>query len=226
MTGSPADTWYVGANSTNGGNNSGLTFSDCPGVNISGTAYQNIGGSALLSKNITVYKNGSVSLGSAVSNGSTGVWSLSQADISSGDILTIFVDGDEVKGNTILVSDGLEKTNLDVYGGALTVRHDTGASITNANLHTGAIYGESDMVFATSTSNAATLNSGIDLFVWGGDTFAPGGALTLQGKWQSNYRYERHSLCSSFRSYLQLEADFTNNGTFTHNNGTVVFDTM
>jgi hypothetical protein len=29
MTGSPADTWYVGANSTNGGNNSGMNFSDC-----------------------------------------------------------------------------------------------------------------------------------------------------------------------------------------------------
>jgi alpha-tubulin suppressor-like RCC1 family protein len=180
ITGTPSDIWYVGGNSTNGGNNSNLTFSDCPGpINLSGILYTTRGGaSAGQNININVYKNGE-SLGSAVTNLS-GVWSLEDY-VQTDDVITVYVSNDSIKSNTILISDGNSKSDVNLYGNTLIIRNDSGINITNANLHTGAIYGETDMVFATSTSNSITLNSNIDLHIWTGDTYAPGGNITTQG---------------------------------------------
>lgn len=203
-----------------------FTTSACPilGTDLSGTAYQSVGGSTLNSKTIRVYKNGSTDLGSATTNASNGTWSMTTNEtLSSGDVVTLFVDGDSIKANTVFVSDGLDKTGLNIYGGALIVRHETGSNITNANLHTGAIYGETDMVYATSTSNAVTLNSNIDLYVWTGDTYAPGATLTTQGT-GGVYIESSATLTASNSHNLTIAGNFSNDGTFTHNNGTVVFN--
>jgi uncharacterized protein (UPF0333 family) len=151
------------------------------GITLSGVAYQSEGGSVLTNKTIQLYKNGLTSLGSATSDASTGAWSVASLSISSGDIITVYVDNDAVDAGLVYKSDGTAQTNVDLYGSALIVRHDTGASITNANLHTGAIYEETDMVYATSTGDVVTTNSNISLHVWTGDTYKPGGTVSTQG---------------------------------------------
>lgn len=196
-----------------------------PGSALSGTAYESAGGGTLNNKTIRVYKNGATNLGSATTHASNGTFSMTTSEVlNSGDIVTLFVDGDSVKANTVFVSDGLDKTGLNIYGGALIVRHETGSNITNANLHTGAIYGESDMVYATSTSNAVTLNSNIDLYVWTGDTYAPGATLTTQGT-GGVYIESGATLTASNSHNLTIAGNFANNGTFTHNNGEVILNT-
>lgn len=153
-----------------------------PTVTFSGKAYQSESLTPLANgTTITVYKNGSTLVGSTVTSGGDGSWSISDG-IVSGDIVTVYIDNDATyRGNTVLVSDGVTKSDINVYGGELLVRQDTGSGITNANLQTGAVYGESDMVYATSTSNAITLNSNFELHVWAGDTYTPGGSITTQG---------------------------------------------
>lgn len=150
-------------------------------ITVSGTVYASEGGSNIGSgKTINIYKNGSTLLASPTTNGS-GVYSGSVSGVSSGDILTAYIDGDTTDGVTVFVSDGTSKTDVHIYGGALAIRYDTGTSITNANLHTGAVYGEADMIYSTSTGNAITLNSGAELHVWSEKTYVPGASVTTQG---------------------------------------------
>ncbi|MEK7642302.1 MAG: hypothetical protein AAB392_00700, partial [Patescibacteria group bacterium] len=93
-----------------------------------------------------------------------------------------YINGDlTYKGATILVSDGVTKSDVDIYGGVLALRHDTGSSITNANIQTGWVDDYTDMMATTSGTTNITATSSADIHVWTGDTYAPGGTVTTQG---------------------------------------------
>lgn len=169
-----------------------------PQTTLSGTVYQSEWGTNIGSgKTVSVYKNGSTSLGSAVTDAS-GVWTLSfpQSNLASGDIITAYIDNDATyKGNIVFVSDGTNKSDVDIYGGDLIVRHDTGSNITNANLTTGLVSSDpTDMEYSVSGSDL----SATSLYIWTGDTYAPGGNIILSG-------------------------NFTNDGTFSAGTGTLTF---
>ena len=170
-----------------------FTTSAC-GLTISGVAYQSEGGAVATSKAIKVYRNGATLIGSATSNVSTGAWSASLSPApTSGDILTAYIDNDAIDANTVFVSDGTAKSNVDLYGDSLIVRKDTaGGSITNANLFTGAVYGEADMIYATSSTANITLNTNANLHVYTGNTYSAGGTLTTQGT--GNFRVATSSI--------------------------------
>lgn len=154
-------------------------------ITYSGIAYQSEGGAALTSKTVKLYKNGSTLLGSTTSNASTGAWSIS-GSVTSGDILTAYVDSDTINANTIFVTNGSSQTDINLYGGVLAVRNDTGTGITNANLATGFVGGApaGDMIY-WSASNNLTASSSVEVHVWTGKTYRPGGTVTTQGGGQS-----------------------------------------
>jgi len=156
-----------------------FTTSSC-GVTVSGVAYQSEGGAVATSKSIKVYKNGTTLVGSATSDASTGAWSVTDG-IISGDVITVYIDNDAIDANTVFVSDGITKSNINLYGNALVVRDDVDGIVTNANLFTGAIYGEADMIYATSSTADITLDTDAELHIYDSDTLTTGGTITTQG---------------------------------------------
>src|SRR3989344_248368 len=112
----------------------------------SGTAYDSEGGAALASKTVNMYKNSATSLGSATTDGS-GNWSISaSSSFASGYIITFYIDGDAIDANTVIVSDGAGQSDVNLYGGVLAVRNDSGSGITNDNLLTGQVTDEGDII--------------------------------------------------------------------------------
>jgi hypothetical protein len=149
-------------------------------ISIGGTVYSSEGGSNIgIGKTVTIYKNGSTFVGTDETDGS-GVYSIA-GGIVSGDILTIYIDGETQKGSTILVSDGTTKSDVNVYGDALVLRDDVDGIITNANVATGWVDDYTDMMATTSGTTNITATSSVNIHVYTGDTYIPGGTVTTQG---------------------------------------------
>lgn len=208
-------------------------------VDLSGTAYQSEGGSVLTSRNLKVYKNGSTLLASPTTDSSTGTWSATGLNISSGDIINVYIDGDNTyKGNTVFVSDGSNQTNINIYGGVLIMRHDTGSSITNANLSTGFVSGDTTDMMYTISGSDITGTSSAEIHVWTGDTYSPGGKIVTQNG-AGNFHLDDNSNATlgtadnsiskdiiidsgatlTISNDTSLGGNLTNNGTFTHSTG-------
>ncbi len=148
---------------------------------ISGTVLTGIGGAAVGSgKTVSLYKNGSTLLGSAVTD-SNGIYSIS-ASVKAGDILTAYINGDALNGVTVCVSDGQAISDLSVMGNVLFVRDMNGGGISNANLKTGYVSaGGADMVYTADASNNLTLASNIDFYINQFTSYTTGGTITTQG---------------------------------------------
>jgi len=151
-------------------------------ISISGTVYSsgsevsNIG----IGVNVNLYKNGTTLVGTDATD-SNGVYSIADG-ITSGDILTAYIDGHATDGVTVLVSDGTSKSDVHIYGSALAVRDDVDGVVTNANLTTAIVGADTaDMLHTTDGSNNLTVASNAELHVWTGDTYTPGATVTTQG---------------------------------------------
>jgi len=153
-------------------------------IDVSGKAYQSEGGAALANGTaISVYKNGTTLVGNTTTSGGDGSWTVSNGFVS-GDIITAYIDNDGTyDGAIIFVSDGASKVSADIYGGALIVGNDTGASITNPNISLGYVWADTaDMIFSTTTGEALVVNSNFDLYVASSSkTYDPGGKVITQG---------------------------------------------
>jgi len=215
-------------------------YTPLPSVDLSGIAYQSEGGSTLNSKTLKIYKNGSTLLASPTTNVSDGTWSATGLNISSGDIINVYIDNDTTyKGNTVFVSDGTNKTDINIYSGDLILRHDTGSNITNANLSTGRVSGDAgDMMYSISGSDL-TATTSAEVHIWTGDTFVPGGKVVTDGN-SGNFHLDDNAnatlattnsvvagnLTIDSGATLTISADtelggnLINNGTFTHSAGT------
>jgi len=114
---------------------------------------------------------------------SSGAWS-KEVIIASTNIVNVWVSGQvsgTVYAETVYVTDGTAKTDINLWQNTLAVRYDTGSSITNANLSTGLYSTKGQQVYAMSGSNL-TVDSNIELHVWTGMTYnANGGTVTTQG---------------------------------------------
>ena len=100
---------------------------------------------------------------------------------AAGDVITVYLEDETEDAVTVTVSDGANLAGLDLYQNYLIVRHDNAGSLSNANLATGTVGGEDDIsnIYSTSGGNL-TVEGGNELFIWTGDTFAPGGNLTAR----------------------------------------------
>ena len=111
---------------------------------------------------------------------STGQYLLSNMQYTGGLLLSVFLDNgaDKAVTTTILSSTGL--TSLNLYKDHLILRSDSGStSMTNTLLATADNTADADLlsVFHVDSSSALGSGSGRTVFVWAGDTYAPGGRV-------------------------------------------------
>jgi hypothetical protein len=155
-------------------------------ITISGTIRQSNESTAYdcSANNLTV--NVSVNGGAnstATCTAADGSFSVSASQPSSaGDPIVVSVDsGESVQATTVtLAADTTSAiTDLDLYENRLIVRHEDAGPITNAKLATGD-NGDAGIRYGVASSNL-TVDNNIELHVWTGDTFIPGGIVTTQG---------------------------------------------
>jgi len=104
-------------------------------------------------------------------------------------------------------------TNLNLYQNAVIVRHEGTSPIAIADLAGYDSTKNSSIQFTAATGSPDTLSVRPDneLYVWGGDTFAPGGNITLQSGGSG--------LTTDGRLYVAPGAAFTAAGTQAHSVG-------
>ncbi len=176
----------VDGNSTLGSNNGscwlGQTFT------ISGNIYTNETGTALDcsvggSRTVAVKINGAGSYTGTCSL-NTGAFTISDVTASSSAIATLFISGASEKAAAVsIVAGGTNNiTGFNIYQNRLTLRYETGSSITN-NATTGlGRYDKDDdatNLFFTANSSALVMDSGYKLVIPSTYTYAPGGNVTV-----------------------------------------------
>jgi len=182
FTTSASDNTTYRFRATDAGSTSNWTYPvDCPqattaaaAVSVGGFAYSGEGTGALTSKTVAISINGAASTDSDTTDGTTGEYSISLS-ISSGDVLTIYLDGESEDAVTVTVTDGNAMTNIDLYQNRLITRHDNSGSLTNVNLATADNNADLDITGTyTMSSNELTVLSGKELFIPSSHTFVPG----------------------------------------------------
>ena len=160
-------------------------------ITVSGTVYTDegnttAGGSTCNGSNQTVALsvNGAAPLTTSC-NGS-GDYSFTGIVFAPGDVLTVYLDADTgatFPAATVTVDPLTSITNMDLYQDRVIVRHEDTDPITNADLavcDSDVPNCDTDIPFNVSGGDLTT-DAGIELHVWDGKTFAPGGNITLNG---------------------------------------------
>ncbi|MDP2695768.1 MAG: hypothetical protein Q8O87_00770 [bacterium] len=100
----------------------------------------------------------------------------------AGDPVIVYVDsGETPQSTTVTRGSGPfdDIIGIDMYQNDVIVRHEDAGPTTNANLSSGD-NGDAGIRYSVATNNL-TVDSGLNLYVWGGDTYDPGGTVTTQG---------------------------------------------
>ncbi|MEK7570088.1 MAG: hypothetical protein AAB515_01420 [Patescibacteria group bacterium] len=160
-------------------------------ITVSGVAYTNESGSTLNSSGGSIKLVNSTT-GSTFSDADgtdgSGNWSITGVTVPTvGDILTIWINGATADGSLVLkygstCTGYLNCTGLSIYQNRTIFRNEHTGSVTNANVSscdndTGTNCTDTEIGF-TSNSGTLTVSSGIELHIWTGDTFDPGGTVT------------------------------------------------
>ena len=154
-----------------------------PKILVSGKIYTDEGSTAYncSSDTLTVYAavNGGTSRG-GLCNTTTGNFSV-VADPPSAvdDPVAVFIDsGETPKATTVTLASSTTAaiSGADMYQDTAIVKHESATAITNAKLAT-ADNTNAGIRYSVSSSNL-TVESGIELHVWTGDTYDPGGTIT------------------------------------------------
>ena len=174
---------------------------------IAGTAYADEGTTPLASTAVTLLVNG-IQTQTTVTD-ATGRFTFSPDEYSQNDILTLYLDTDGgARGVTVTVAGAGDITDLDVYQNRLITRHDNVGSLTNTQLNTADDSGDTDIsaIYSVDGSDNLTMGSGKELFVWSGNTFAPGADVTT-------------TLLDIRGAYTHGAETLTVNGDYTHSQG-------
>lgn len=171
------DTWVATEDFENTNNNEAILIinhTSSSGINLSGTVYTNEGSINIGSSKTVNLRVGGSGTYTAETN-SSGYWTINNVAVNSGEIITAYLNDENEKATTVMISDGVGITNVDLYINRLIVRSDTASVISNSNLATGDD-GDPDVKYNVS-SGTLNVDSGIELHVWTGDTFDPGGIV-------------------------------------------------
>ncbi|MFA5051923.1 MAG: helix-turn-helix domain-containing protein, partial [Patescibacteria group bacterium] len=163
--------------------------SGCSGsstYSVSGNVYSDEG-STLIGGTPTVrlLVNGSNTAcggGACTASVSSGSYTISNITTTSGDVLLLYLDtAGSPLATTVTVGSGANLTGINLYQNSLIVRHETGTSVTNANIATGiGSYSDTDILASVSTNNLTVANN-TELHIWTGKTYDPNGTVTTQG---------------------------------------------
>lgn len=131
--------------------------------------------------NIAIRSNGVTYTTSC--NSSTGAFSLSTVlpPTSAGDGLIIWIDGNATDGATAVRYDGSgNSTGHIVYTNTVTVTSDDATAVTNTVMDFYDSGGDGDIPYTVTTSNLS-VNTGIELLVFTGKSYTPGGTVATTG---------------------------------------------
>ncbi|RJO59457.1 hypothetical protein C4546_02060 [Candidatus Parcubacteria bacterium] len=154
-------------------------------ISVSGKIYSDDGSTAYdcSANNLTIYAStngGSDRTGICIS--SAGVYSvISDPTSSAGDPIAVYIDSSETpKATTVTLANDTTSniSGFDLYQDRVILRHETSSAtpMTNAKLAT-ADNGNGGIRYGVSSSNLTT-DSGLELHVWTGKTYDPGGTVT------------------------------------------------
>ncbi|PIY96729.1 MAG: hypothetical protein COY66_03235 [Candidatus Kerfeldbacteria bacterium CG_4_10_14_0_8_um_filter_42_10] len=120
----------------------------------------------------------------AVCSSADASYSFTDVYADAGQTITVYLTSSD-KANTVYVSDGTVDSGINLFIDTLVVRDEQDGTITIEDL---VDYDDSDnatdMLFDADASGepaSCTVNSGIELHVWNGDSFNPNGTVTTQG---------------------------------------------
>lgn len=159
-------------------------------VTLSGTVYSDAGVTAqAVSKTISIAVGTSTpSVFSTTSVATTGAWSLiipAGHAIATSTPILVWIDGDVTTRGEVLTKSSSSQsifsiTGLDIYKDRVIARHEassgTSTTLTDFSFYTSA--NDSDVQHSTSTG-LLTIASPNELYIWGGDTFAPGSDVRI-----------------------------------------------
>jgi uncharacterized delta-60 repeat protein len=201
------------------------------GVTVSGHGYRSEGDSYYygigMGKNIALRVDGGGTF-----SGTTdlyGNYSISGiTGVSAGSTITVWIDDDATyKGTAVAIADdGVSNiSGLDIYGSAVIVRsNEIGAPITNADL---AAFDKDDDADIGFTSNAGTLtvDNDLELHIWAGTIFSPGGEVTTSPGGSSGNIHIDDDATFVAGGAISCGGSWAADGgsTFTHNDCTVTF---
>lgn len=158
------------------------------GITVSGTVYSDEGVTTATS---SVKLAVGSSTGYTTSTDSSGAYTFTAVtQPTTSTVLTVWMDnggGGNGTGAMVTLASGTAGniTGLDIYKNYLITRHEDAGPLTSTNLSlcdktTGSACADSDLHFEVTTSTSAlTVDNDWGLYLWGGDTFTPGGAVTL-----------------------------------------------
>ncbi|MCD4781303.1 MAG: hypothetical protein K8S27_12255, partial [Candidatus Omnitrophica bacterium] len=159
----------------NGGNNLNWNL----GVSITGTVYTDEGTTNIGSgKTVAISVNGAAAAATDDTD-ANGVYSLGEVTINSGDVVTLYLDGETEKAVTVTIGSGDGMSGLDLYRNRLITRHDYAFYLTNSDLDTADNNGEADITAIYSVvAGALTVNDSYELYIPTTFAFAPGNTVT------------------------------------------------
>jgi len=171
--------------------NSGWASAVCGSATVSGVIYNSSYALYDCSANnltVAVKVNGAGSY-SATCTASTGAYSISSVTVSSGDVVTIYLDGETPKATEVVKSDGTYIL-IDLWENYVEISSMDGSAVTNTNLNQydnacNAGTGDSDILFCVDGGNL-TLSDVATLNIFGATTFTPGGSVTTDPRATAN----------------------------------------
>lgn len=168
------------------GNNDNPCWLISEGITVAGTVYSDEG---ITTTTSTVKLAVGSSTSYSTSTNGSGAYIFTGVSLpTAGDVLTVWMDnggGGNGRGAVVTRYDTGDVSGLNIYKDYLIARHEDSGPLTNTNLSlcdktTGSACSDSDLRFEVTTSTSAlVVDSDWGLYLWGGDTFTPGGAVTL-----------------------------------------------
>ena len=205
-------------------------------VKVSGTVYQTDETTALgAGKTVALRVNGILA---GTGDGGAGLddtdasgnYSFSAVKASAGDTITLYLNGETEKANTITITDGTTIASVPLYDDHLVIRSDNGATaITILDLlDYDNDQNATDMLFDAEDAAPDTLvvEDGNELHISDGDTFTPGGTVTTDPSSDGtdsvvdgDLHIDGTGTLSMGTNALSVGGDYNNEGTFSKSTG-------
>ena len=156
-------------------------------------------------------------------NTTTGAYSFSSVSADSGATITLFLNDNATDASAVVVSDGNTVSDGDFYDSAVVVRSQTGTATIADMMDYDSDQQTGDIRFDAETG-VLNVEAGHELHIWTGDTFAPGGTVTLASGSGSDIHLDDNAVFTAGGA-ISIGGSWTADAssTFTHNDNNVTF---
>lgn len=162
--------------------NTNWTFTAGSGITVSGTVYTAENKSTNIGTNKTVALSVNGAAATTVETTSGGAFSFSAVTVGSNNTVALFLDGETEKASYITQATNslTDITGLELYTSHIILSHQTAGPMTNTLLDTADNVADTDLLTSVSSGNV-TFTDGMEVWIWSGKTFTPGGNVTAGG---------------------------------------------